>query len=226
MIRTVYTELGAVSFELQRKRVKNINLRVREDGSVHVSVPYHVSYAKAEEFVRSNCRFIFSALEKLEKERAERDPGKVLYLGDEVEVDVVIGGNIGGRVQGERLVLTVRENSEEERGKALDKWRLDVSRWLFPVICREKWEEFRRLGYDIPYPAICYRKMKSRWGSCTPGKEKITLNTLLTEQARACIEYVIAHELAHFVAADHSERFYEVMDRVIPLHRRLRKYMR
>lgn len=226
MIRTVYTERGDVNFELQRKRVKHINLRVRSDGSIHVSVPYHVSYAAAEEFVKSNCEFIFSALERIKRKQTEKRSGRVLYLGKELEVAVVIGEKTRGELTGERLILTVREDSEEERSAALDMWRREESERLFPVVCREKWELFRLLGYDIPYPKIAYRKAKSRWGSCTAAKQKIMLNIMLIEKPTVCIEYVIAHELAHFLVQDHSGRFYEVMDRVMPLHKRVRKMMR
>lgn len=226
VVRTVYTELGEISFELQRKRVKNINLRVRADGSVFVSVPYHVAYAKADEFVRDNGRFIFSALEKLEKERAEKGADKVCYLGEELEVAVGVGEKIGGELDGNRLVLTVREDGVEGRAKALDMWRRDECLRLFPVICRKKWEAFRQAGYDIPYPKICYRKMKSRWGSCTAGRGKITLNIMLIEKPSVCIEYVVVHELAHFVAQDHSERFYRVMDRVMPEHKAVRRMLK
>ena len=226
MLRTVYSELGVISFELERKRVKNINLRVRADGTVHVSVPYRVSYAEADEFVRSNCRFVFSAMEKVRKAQAAEKADKVCYLGEEVEVTAVAGDKIGGVLTGNRLVLTVREDSETERVIALDRWRKDESMRLFPALCREKWEVFSQAGYDIPYPRICYRKMKSRWGSCTAGKGKITLNIMLIEKPMACIEYVVAHELAHFVVQDHSERFYGVLDRVMPLHREARRLLR
>lgn len=226
MVRTVYTELGEISFELKRKRVKNINLRVRADGSVCVSVPYHVAYAKADEFVKANGRFIFSALEKLEKESAEKRADRVCFLGEELEVVTAVGKKIGGELDGNRLVLTVREDGVEGREKALDMWRRVESERLFPALCREKWEVFRLNGYDIPFPKIFYRKMKSRWGSCTAGRGKITLNIMLIEKPSVCIEYVIVHELAHFVAQDHSERFYRVMDRVMPLHREVRRMLK
>lgn len=222
MIRKVNTELGEISFELQRKRVKNINLRVREDGSVHVSVPYNVSYDRAEEFVRSNCRFVFSALERIRQVAEKAD--KVCYLGEEVEVAAAVGERIGWEMDGNRLILTVREDSE--KSAALDKWRRDECERLFPVICKEKWEMFRLAGYDIPYPKISYRKAKSRWGSCTAGKSKIMLNIMLIEKPVICIEQVVVHELAHFVVQDHSERFYEVMDRIMPLHKEVRKMLR
>ena len=226
MIRKVYTELGEVSFELQRKRVKNINLRVRADGSVFVSVPYNVAYAKADEFVRANVRFIFSAREKIRKSQAAKSSDKVYYLGEELEVVAEVGEKAGWALSGNRLTLTVREDSVEERAAALDKWRREESERLFPALCREKREIFRQAGYDIPCPKISYRKMKSRWGSCTAGRGKITLNIMLIEKPRVCIEYVVVHELAHFVAQDHSERFYSVMDRIMPGHRAVRKMMR
>ena len=226
MIRTVNTELGAISFELQRKRVKNINLRVKTDGTVHVSVPYHVSYARADEFVKSNCRFVFSAQEKIRRSQAAKASDKVYYLGEEVEVVVIIGAKPGWMLEGKRLVLTLREDNGEERTAALDMWRKAESERLFPALCREKREVFIQKGYDVPFPKISYRKMKSRWGSCTAGKGKITLNIMLIEKPNVCIEYVVAHELAHFLVQDHSERFYRVLDEVMPEHRKVRKMMR
>lgn len=223
MIRKISTELGEISFELQRKRVKNINLRVRADGTVCVSVPYQVSYDRAEEFVRSNCRFIFSARDRIRQEAERAD--KVCYLGEELEVVAVVGEKRGWELSGNRLILTVREDGVEERSAALDMWRREESERLFPAVCREKWEMFRLAGYDIPYPKISYRKAKSRWGSCTAGKGRIMLNIMLIEKPLVCIEQVVVHELAHFVVQDHSERFYEVMDRIMPLHREVRRLL-
>ena len=225
MLRTVDTELGEISFELERKRVKRINLRIRADGSVYVSVPYNVSYGKAEEFVKSNCRFIFSALEKVRKAQAAESSGKVYYLGEELEVIVFVGKKAGWERKENRLTLTVREDSEEERAAVLDMWRKSECERLFPAICREKWEIFRREGYDIPYPKISYRKAKSRWGSCTAAKKKIMLNIMLIEKPIICIEQVAVHELAHFVEHGHNARFYGVMDRIMPGHRNVRKML-
>ena len=226
MIRTVSTRLGAVSYELERKRVKNINLRVRRDGSVYVSLPYNTAYSKADEFVGANVKFIFAAQEKVRRvQESSKQTDKVHYLGDEVEVAAKIGEKTGWELRENRLILTVREDSPEERSKALDGWRRAESERLFPAVCREKWELFRLMGYDIPYPKISYRKAKSRWGSCTAKKEKIMLNIMLIEKPMICIEQVVVHELAHFVVQDHSARFYGVMDRVMPLHREVKKIL-
>ena len=41
----------AVICEFERKRVRNINVRVRRDGSLYASMPYWVSYAEAARFL-------------------------------------------------------------------------------------------------------------------------------------------------------------------------------
>ncbi|MEJ2118045.1 MAG: M48 family metallopeptidase [Alphaproteobacteria bacterium] len=56
--------------------------------------------------------------------------------------------------------------------------------------------------------------MKLRWGSHSR-KGMITLNHELIRAPSACIDYVIAHELAHVVRPNHSAKFYELLDSVM-----------
>jgi hypothetical protein len=56
------------------------------------------------------------------------------------------------------------------------------------------------------------REMKTRWGSCNPAKGYINLNLKLIEKPTECIEYVVFHELAHLVHADHSAKFYNYLN--------------
>ena len=45
---------GGIEYELTRKAVKNLNLRLRPDGSVTVSIPKRVTLAEADRFVEQN----------------------------------------------------------------------------------------------------------------------------------------------------------------------------
>ena len=65
-------------------------------------------------------------------------------------------------------------------------------------------------------PEIRFRIMRSRWGSCHPVKEKITLNALLFHLPEEFLEYVIAHELCHLQEANHGPKFYALMDSLLP----------
>ncbi len=72
-LRTVEDAQGEICYELVRKKVKNINLRVRPDGSVTVSANRRVSLRFLDDFVRSKSGFIRAARQRYaEREEQER----------------------------------------------------------------------------------------------------------------------------------------------------------
>lgn len=70
LLRTVAAGDGVISYELTRKRVKNLNLRVARDGSVRVSAPARTSLAYVDAFVASRAEFIRQAQARLQGERS------------------------------------------------------------------------------------------------------------------------------------------------------------
>ena len=65
---------------------------------------------------------------------------------------------------------------------------------------------------------------KSRWGSCSPHEGSIRLSLELTEYPAWVRDYVIVHELAHLIVADHSDRFWDLVNRY-PLTERARGFL-
>ena len=63
---------GGIRYELTRKKVKNLNIRVREDGTVAVSVPLHTSAEAADRFVAERAQWVQEARERARR-RAARD---------------------------------------------------------------------------------------------------------------------------------------------------------
>ena len=66
MLKIIDLDGRAVAYDLERKRVKNLNLRIRADGSVHVSANGRVSEKTVEDFLCSKADFILNALERCE----------------------------------------------------------------------------------------------------------------------------------------------------------------
>ena len=66
---------------------------------------------------------------------------------------------------------------------------------------------------------------RSRWGSCSPDDGSIRLSLALADYPRWVCDYVIVHELAHLKVADHSERFWKLVNRY-PLTERARGFLR
>ena len=68
----------------------------------------------------------------------------------------------------------------------------------------------------VTRPALQARYMTSRWGSCQPATAVITMNERLLHAPMECTEYIMVHELAHLVRADHSPAFHAVVTEVMP----------
>ena len=62
-LRITDTPAGPISYLLTRKRVKNLNLRVR-NGQVSLSIPLGCPAEEADAMVRAKCRWIIQALER------------------------------------------------------------------------------------------------------------------------------------------------------------------
>jgi len=79
-------------------------------------------------------------------------------------------------------------------------------------------DEFRQLIFSIVENIsdslkinindIYFRKMKSKWGSCS-SKKDLTINTLLRYLPDSLIEYVIFHEMVHLIERKHNKRFWD-----------------
>ena len=82
--------------------------------------------------------------------------------------------------------------------------------------CVERMRNLLSTEYNVPFPKITVRNMKTRWGSCTPAKKSIRLNLQLIKADIECIEEVALHEIVHFIHQNHSKDFYGVMEKYMP----------
>jgi len=66
---------------------------------------------------------------------------------------------------------------------------------------------------------------KSRWGSCSADKN-ISYSWRLIMADEVAVDYVIVHELAHIIEMNHSPRFWEIVESVIPYYKDCRKRLK
>ncbi len=166
----------------------------------------------------SHVDFIIAAKEKLE--RNAKPPtnyvsGEIFYLLGEKLTLTLHGDKVfGSAVRGEALYVYVKSPEDFEcRKRAVQRFfdgqcsvLEDIVQRIYPLF-----EPYRK-----KFPELSLRTMKSRWGSCLPAKNKITLNKKLVHLPIPCIEYVVAHEFCHFIHPNHSRDFYAFMAEFMP----------
>ena len=72
---------------------------------------------------------------------------------------------------------------------------------------------------------LAYRNMRSRWGSCTPDTGRVCINVRLALYPPQCLEYVVVHELCHFIVRNHGAGFKMLMDKYLPNWRESKKIL-
>ena len=82
---------------------------------------------------------------------------------------------------------------------------------------------YNRFTVDIPFPKLCIRKMTTRWGVNNRRLKKVTLNSELIYKDPKYLDYVIVHELAHFIHPNHGKGFWKLVEENEPNYKRLRK---
>jgi hypothetical protein len=216
MKRTIRLDGRTIEYTLERKRVKNVNLRVR-GGELFVSAARWVPLAVIEGFLRERGGYILRAIERAEKAPSLtfEDGAALPWLGRELTLVLERGTKTSVRVEGGflRAALRTPEDPEAVR-RALEKCYRAESERLCRACLERLYPHFASLG--VPPPEVKMRVMRAAWGNCRPKSGVMTFNASLAAVPEKCIEYVVAHELCHFLHADHSAAFYAALGRVIP----------
>lgn len=77
----------------------------------------------------------------------------------------------------------------------------------------------------VNYGRITIRNQVSRWGSCS-AKGNLNFNCLLMLTPPEVIDYVVAHELCHLKEMNHSARFWNEVEKIIPTYKEQKKWLK
>jgi len=219
--------VGDVTVEVVRKRVKNINLTVHPPlGRVRISAPKRMSLQTIHAFAEAKLDWIRKHQARMQEQAREapRDrprPRALEYVDRESHA---VWGKRYSLAVSERdetfsvelnhdgMLLRVRpQTTRDQRRAVVEEWYRDQIRTAVPPLLT-RWEP--RLGVKLERYQV--RRMKTRWGSCTPAARTIRLNTELATRPPELLEYIVVHELVHLLEPSHNARFVALMDRHMP----------
>ena len=218
-------ELGDVVVALTRKDVKHVHLTVHPPtGRVTLVAPPGTrtevarAYAITKlDWIRKQRTQLAAQAREEQRQFVERESHQVWgrrYLMSIAEEDDKPGVKLGHR----RLSLRVRPGSSaQKRAEVMHDWHKTLLHAVVPGLI-SKWAG--KLGVRVS--GYFLQRMKTKWGSCNPGKGHIRLNTELVKKPKDLLEYVVVHEMAHLLEPSHNERFLAVLDRHWPQWRESR----
>lgn len=194
--------------EIIRKNNKNTYLRVK-DNKIIITTSYFTPTREIEKLIKNNTNFINKGLEKTNKIKDDTD---LKLFGSDM---TVIYGFPTTEIEDNKIYC----RDEKALNKFLTKYVNDKY--------SERLEFYYNLFEEnIPVPNLKIRKMKTRWGVCNLKNKNVTLNSELSKYNIECLNYVIVHELSHFIHPNHSKSFWNLVSKYYPNYKEIRKSLR
>lgn len=234
------TVLGSarVAYEFRRGKRKTIGFLVGAEG-LSVRAPRWVALRDVDAAVQEKGDWILRKLMETQQRHARveatriewKDGAGFPFMGEPVVIrlDPKHGfASVGGTLDesdsagGPRtLRLAVAQSAEPSQIRdAAQAWLMRQARKLF----------IERLDHFAPQLGVRWQKLSlsnaaTRWGSAS-ADGSIRLNWRLIHFRLPVIDYVVAHELAHLRVMDHSHRFWETVESVVPDYDLLRQQLK
>ncbi|MET3382980.1 putative metal-dependent hydrolase [Variovorax paradoxus] len=236
--REVVLGSARVAYEFKRGKRKTIGFLVGAEG-LSVRAPRWVALRDVDAAIHEKSDWILRKLTETQQRHARveatriewKDGAGFPFLGEPVVMRLdpkhgfaSVGGTLDDAVEegGPRVLrLAVAQNAEPSQIRdAAQAWLMRQARKLF----------IERLDHFAPLLGVQWQKLSlsnasTRWGSAS-ADGSIRLNWRLIHFRLPVIDYVVAHELAHLRVMDHSHRFWETVESVVPDYDLLRRQLK
>ena len=207
-------ELDGIEYDvvIEKKNNKNLYIRVKEDGKIHVTCNYLTTKTMIKKVLDENPKALQKMVKQIEKQSEKNN--KFFYLGN--SYDIIINEDI-------RNVYIDDDKIYTKNLKMLDKWYKDE---IIRIFDERYVYVFNNFKENIKSPILKIRTMKTRWGVYNRKNHTITLNSKLIEFDIEKIDYVIIHELSHILHFNHSKSFWNLVSKYCKDYKEIRKEMR
>ena len=194
-----------------RKKNKNTYIRITEDLKIYITTGKFTTTLELKHLMKNNEEAIKKMIINQMKKNKKNDHFN--YLGESYDVFI-------DNVEEIKFLDDAIFVKDE---KQLEKWLKKQIQELYQKQLDYYYNIFEE---KIPYPKLKIRNMKTRWGVCNIKDNSVTLNSRLIEYDIEKLNYVIIHELSHFIHFNHSKSFWNLVSKYEPEYKRIRKEMK
>ncbi|MDR0605885.1 MAG: M48 family metallopeptidase [Bacteroidales bacterium] len=216
-----------INYEIIRAKRSKLGIIINQGGHITVKAPKEASEEQIAKRVKKRAPWIFKQQTLLNATRENTavlpyiSGGAHWYLGKEYILHVKESKKTSVNFK-EHLFHVELSNmnnytSPEQRQQYVEQlindWYKERAKIKFAEFAEPILLHFKK--YNVEPSAIYVQKMEKKWAISTPNG-KIILNIDLIKTPRQCIEYVIRHELCHFVYKRHTSLFFNLLTSEMP----------
>lgn len=214
----IESEYGEIPVKIEYRSVVRMRLQATPDGFEAI-IPHGISQKAALEFVRAYSDWIKKMYVEKIKGREER-PNEVHILGTVRHINYT-EGEPKFKIEGDEIYFSAPRDSAIQRVfiRELGEYAWEyLSKYTYSVI--DKYNEILKLEKK---PRVQMTFVKGYWGNCFFEENLIRYNVKLMQLDIECIDYVVKHELAHFIEHSHNADFHSTLAKLCPNEKEIRK---
>jgi predicted metal-dependent hydrolase len=227
---------GSEVFEYKviKKKRKTLGIKITNDGEVIVTSPFGVAEGVIYDIVSKKASWIIDKLnqvKEIDKHRGNEefnDGKKVEFNGQAYLLKICEGSERKKALvylNGDNIIVDIKSSySNEERNSIVRNLLVDWFKEQARTRFIERTEYYAEKIGVKPYN-IRIKEQKTLWGSCS-GKNNINYNWKLVMAPPVVLDYVVVHELCHIVQRNHSNKFWELVEKIMPNYKELRKWLK
>lgn len=200
-----------IKFQVKFAKRKSLGITVTPNMEVLATAPINTPIERIKDKIRHRAPWIIKQQGFFLSFHPKSAPKRYvsgeshLYLGRNYRLRILSGKSNRVTYKGRFIEVTSKDKSKVK--SLLRKWYREKAKEKFAEIAEPLIQKFRK--YQVEPRGLYLQEMTTRWGSCT-SRGKIILNPELVKAPKACIEYVIIHELCHLVHPNHTQKFFDL----------------
>ena len=215
-------EENNIPYIIKKGNYKRITIGYYHKGYLTIKCPVNMPLLKLETFINSNIKWIINHKpDDFFKEHQYMDDEDYLFLGKSYKMKIFENKHSSVDIINDNMIIYTAKKDSLTIKKIINSWRMNQAALVFQEVLNKCFREMS--NYLNEYPIIEIKRYKSRWGCCFPKYNKIVINVSVVNLPIHLIEYVIYHELAHFVYLNHSVDYHHFLQKFVPNERQLKK---
>ena len=203
-----------------KKNIKNFHLNVLPpDGKVRISVPTNTTDGAIRAFAITRLSWIRKQIGNFKGQERQTERQYIsweshYFKGNRYLLNV-IHHNASAKIEIRNkkyldFYVPANHTVTQKEKAMMNRYRQELKKEIPSLL--DRWQ--KTIGVKVNDREV--KRMKTVWWTSNREEKRIRLNLELVKKPVECLEYIIVHELVHFLERTHNDRFVAYMDKFMP----------